>query len=85
MLAYDIPHESSVGYLLEESHRELVADLVNATILSTNANMVDEFCTQSSLERLIRQLTACFSERRVLNMHEGEAFSLRRILKSHKK
>ncbi|XP_075480299.1 ran-binding protein M homolog [Primulina tabacum] len=86
LLAYKLPHESCVGYLLEESHRELVADLVNATILSTNPNMEDEeFCTQSSLERLIRQLTSCFSERRALNMYRVECFDLRRILKSHKK
>lgn len=86
MLAYEQPDKSSVGYVLRESQRELVADAVNATILATNPNVKDaKCCLQSRLERLLRQLTACFLEKRSLNGGDGEAFHLRRILKSGKK
>ncbi|KAK8580094.1 hypothetical protein V6N12_070380 [Hibiscus sabdariffa] len=38
-LAYECPQESCFGYLLQESHRDVVADTVNAMILSTNPKM----------------------------------------------
>ncbi|CAI9755952.1 unnamed protein product [Fraxinus pennsylvanica] len=85
LLAYEEPDKSTVGYLLRESQRELVADAINAMILATNPNVKDaKCCLQSRLERLLRQLTACFLERRSLN-GGGEAFDLRRILNSGKK
>ncbi|KZV57094.1 ran-binding protein 10 [Dorcoceras hygrometricum] len=84
LLAYKQPDKSYAGYLLEESHRELVADALNAKILSTNPNMKDkESCLQSSLERLIRQLTTCFSKHRSYNGGQGEDFDLRRIVGIH--
>ncbi|CAJ1978226.1 unnamed protein product [Sphenostylis stenocarpa] len=83
LLAYERPLESSVGYLLKESQREVVADTVNAMILSTNPNMKEsKHCLQSYLERLLRQLTACCLERRSLNGEQGEAFQLQRVLNS---
>lgn len=86
LLAYEKPRESPVGYLLEESQREIVADTVNAMILSTNPNMKESHgCLQSSLERLLRQLTACCLERRSLNGDQGEAFHLHRELNTGKK
>lgn len=86
LLAYEQPQESSVGYLLEESQREVVADIVNAMILSTNPNMRDlHGCLHSYLERLLRQLTACCLERRSLNGDQGEAFHLHRVLNYTKK
>ncbi|KAK8483533.1 hypothetical protein V6N13_009147 [Hibiscus sabdariffa] len=81
LLAYERPQESSVGYLLEESQRDLVADTVNAMILSTNPNMKHtQGCLQSYLERLLRQLTSCCLERRSANGDQGEPFLLRREL-----
>ncbi|XP_022773532.1 ran-binding protein 10-like isoform X2 [Durio zibethinus] len=81
LLAYERPQESSVGYLLEESQRDVVADTVNAMILSTNPNMKDmKGCLQSYLERLLRQLTACSLERRSANGDQGEAFHLHQVL-----
>ncbi|XP_011096432.1 ran-binding protein 9 [Sesamum indicum] len=86
LLAYEQPSKSSVGYLLQESQRELVADAVNAMVLSTNPKLKDaSLCMHSCLERLIRQVTACFLEKRSLNGDQGEAFQLSRILKSGKK
>ncbi|KAL6961986.1 hypothetical protein U1Q18_036943 [Sarracenia purpurea var. burkii] len=87
LLAYEQPHRSSVGYLLEDSQREIVADTVNAMILFTNPNLKDSppGCLHSYLERLLRQLTACYLERRSLNGDQGEAFDLRRVLNSGKK
>lgn len=86
LLAYEQPQKSSVRYLLEESQLEIVADAVNAMVLSTNPNVKDRRdCLHSYLERLLRQLTACFLERRLLNGNQGEAFHLRRLLASHKK
>ncbi|KAM2027738.1 hypothetical protein ACFX1T_019988 [Malus domestica] len=83
LLAYERPRESSVGYLLEESQREVVADTVNAMILSTNPNLKDssQSCLHSYLERLLRQLTACCLERRLLSGDQGEVFHLQRVLK----
>ncbi|KAK9049931.1 hypothetical protein SSX86_007556 [Deinandra increscens subsp. villosa] len=81
LLAYEEPKKSSVGYLLGEWQRENVADAVNAMILSTNPEMKDHrSCLHSYLERLLRQLTACFLEKRLLNGNQGEAFHLRRVL-----
>ncbi|XP_052201946.1 ran-binding protein M homolog isoform X2 [Diospyros lotus] len=81
LLAYEQPQKSSVGYLLEESQREIVADNINSMILSTNPNVKDsEGCLHSYLERLLRQLTACCLERRSLNGGQGEAFYLHRVL-----
>ncbi|XP_021288859.1 ran-binding protein 10 [Herrania umbratica] len=85
LLAYEHPQESSVGYLLEESQRDVVADTVNAMILSTNPNMKDlQGCLHSYLEKLLRQLTACCLERRSANGDQGEAFHLHRVLNSGK-
>ncbi|KAB2030877.1 hypothetical protein ES319_D05G263700v1 [Gossypium barbadense] len=82
LLAYERPQESPVGYLLEESHRDVVADTVNAMILSTNPKMKDVHgCIQSYLERLLRQLTACCLERSA-NGGQGETFHLHRLLNS---
>ncbi|KAL3638705.1 hypothetical protein CASFOL_016612 [Castilleja foliolosa] len=86
LLAYEQPSTSSVGYLLGDTQRDLVADAVNAMILSTNPNIKDSsICMHSSLERLIRQVTACFLEKRSLNGDQGEAFELSRILNSGNK
>ncbi|XP_038994498.1 ran-binding protein M homolog isoform X2 [Hibiscus syriacus] len=81
LLAYERPQESSFGYLLQESRRDVVADTVNAMILSTNPKMKDvRGCLQSYLERLLRQLTACCLERRLADGGQGEPFSLSRLL-----
>lgn len=81
MLAYEEPNKSPVGYLLEESQRENVADAVNAMILSTNPDLKDrKSCLHSYLEMLLRQLTACFLQKRLLNGNQGEAFHLQRVL-----
>ncbi|GLT77566.1 hypothetical protein SLA2020_491360 [Shorea laevis] len=86
LLAYPQPQESPVGYFLKESQREVVADTVNAMILSTNPNVKDnQGCLHSYLERLLRQLTACSLERRLLNGDQGEAFHLHRVLNCDKK
>ncbi|XP_061362836.1 ran-binding protein M homolog isoform X2 [Gastrolobium bilobum] len=86
LLAYERPLESSVGYLLKDSQREVVADTVNAMILSTNPNMKEsKNCLHSYLERLLRQLTACCLERRSLSGEQGEAFQLQRVLSSGKR
>ncbi|OWM85090.1 ran-binding protein M homolog [Punica granatum] len=83
LLAYERPMESFAGYLLEDSQREVVADMVNAMILSTNPNVKDlQGCLHSYLERLLRQLTACCLERRSLNGDQGEGFHLHRALNS---
>ncbi|KAM7266709.1 hypothetical protein ACFE04_004606 [Oxalis oulophora] len=85
LLAYEQPKESSVGYLLQDSQREIVADTVNAMILSTNPNVKGlRDCLHSYLESLLRQLTACSLERRSLNGDQGEAFNLTRVLSSGK-
>nr|XP_010911815.1 ran-binding protein M homolog isoform X1 [Elaeis guineensis]XP_010911816.1 ran-binding protein M homolog isoform X1 [Elaeis guineensis] len=77
LLAYDDPQKSCVGYLLEDSHREYVADAVNAIVLSTNPNMSDpRNYLYSCLEKLLRQLIACFSQRRALNNNEGQELRL---------
>lgn len=86
LLAYEQPQKSSVGYLLGDSQREVVADAVNAMILSTNPSVKDsKDCLHSCLERLLRQLNACFLEKRSLNGDQGEGFHLHRILNSGRK
>ncbi|XP_038989468.1 ran-binding protein M homolog isoform X2 [Phoenix dactylifera] len=81
LLAYNAPLESCVGYLLEMSQREFVADAVNAVVLSTNPNLKDpESCMCTVLEKLLRQLTLCSLERRAFNEDQGEAFYLHREL-----
>ncbi|KAI4332306.1 hypothetical protein L6164_017228 [Bauhinia variegata] len=86
LLAYEQPQESSVGYLLKDSQREVVADAVNAMILSTNPNVKEaKICLHSNLERLLRQLTACCLDRRSLSADQGEAFQLHRVLSCGKR
>lgn len=81
MLAYEQPQESPVGYLLDDTQREIVADTVNAMVLSTNPNAKDlQGCLYPYLERILRQLTACCLVRRSLNGDQGEAFQLHRVL-----
>lgn len=77
LLAYEDPSKSCVGYLLKEAQLEFVADAVNVAILSTNPNLSNsENCMYSSLEKFLRQATACCLERRTLNDNQGEAFDL---------
>ncbi|KAJ6762120.1 RAN BINDING PROTEIN 9-RELATED [Salix koriyanagi] len=72
LLAYEQPQKCSAGYLLEDSQREIVADAVNAMILSTDPNVKDsQSCLRSHLESLLRQLTVCCLERRSLNGDQG--------------
>ncbi|WCJ44245.1 SPla/RYanodine receptor (SPRY) domain-containing protein [Euphorbia peplus] len=86
LLAYEKPEESSVGYLLEDSQREIVADTVNAMVLSTNPSLKNfQGCLRSYLERLLRQLTVCCLERRSMDGDQGEAFHLHRVLNNSKK
>ncbi|URE41785.1 SPRY [Musa troglodytarum] len=83
LLAYKVPVESSVGYLLDGPQREFVADAVNAVVLSTNPNLKDpDRCLYSCLEKLLRQLTLCSLERRASSEDQGEAFCLHRELQS---
>lgn len=85
LLAYEEPSKSSVGHLLGDSQREVVADAVNAMVLSTNPDAKEtKSCLHSQLERLLRQLTACCLERRFLNGDQGDAFNLHRVLNSSK-
>lgn len=82
LLVYPKPVESPVGYFLEDSQRELVADAVNAAILS---NKKDACHLHSHLEMLLRQLTVCCLERRSMNGDQGETFRLHHVLKQYKK
>ncbi|KAF8404247.1 hypothetical protein HHK36_009129 [Tetracentron sinense] len=85
LLAYEEPLKSSVGYLLDTTQREVVADAVNTMVLSTDPNMIDpQNCLHSYLEKLLMQLTTCCLERRSLNGDQGEAFDLHRVLHSGK-
>ncbi|KAL6318144.1 hypothetical protein AAG906_035649 [Vitis piasezkii] len=70
LLAYEQPHKSVVGYLLEDSQREVVADTVNAMILLRNPKVTDT------------QLTASCLMKRQLEGDQGEAFHLHRVLNS---
>lgn len=83
MLAYEQPHKSSIGYLLEDSHREVVADTVNAMILLRNPKATDpQVWSRSDLERLLRQLTASCLVKRQMEEDQGEAFHLHKVLNS---
>ncbi|KAL9234615.1 hypothetical protein vseg_009469 [Gypsophila vaccaria] len=85
LLAYEEPAKSPLGYLLGESQRDVVADSVNAMILSTNPNMNDsQSCLHSQLDKLVRQLTVCCLEKRSLNADQGEVFYLPSVLHSGK-
>ncbi|KAJ4917260.1 SPla/RYanodine receptor (SPRY) domain-containing protein [Raphanus sativus] len=86
LLVYRKPEESSLGYFLEDSQRELVADAVNAAILSTNPNKKDvqRNChLRFHLEILLRHLTVCCLERRSLNGNQGETFRLHHVLNNN--
>ncbi|XP_010681236.2 ran-binding protein M homolog [Beta vulgaris subsp. vulgaris] len=81
LLAYEEPLKSPVGHLLGESQREIVADAVNAMVLSTNSGLKDPLsCLHSQLEKLLRQLTACVLERRSFSGGQGETFNLHQAL-----
>ncbi|CAF1930175.1 hypothetical protein Bca4012_072857 [Brassica carinata] len=80
LLVYPKPEESPVGYFLEDSQRELVADAVNAAILS---NKKDACHLHSHLEMLLRQLTVCCLERRSMNGDQGETFRLHHVLNNN--
>ncbi|BBN00100.1 Ran-binding protein 9/10 [Marchantia polymorpha subsp. ruderalis] len=83
LLAYEHPEKSMVSYLLHVAQREAVADAVNAVVLATNpANLGKP--SQSALEMLLRQLTACLMEKRYLNGGQGEIFTLQRVLQGGK-
>lgn len=82
LLAYEHPAESPVGYLLKLGQREAVADAVNLVILATDpALSSSKSFPQSTLEKLLRQLTACHTEKWLLNGGQGEVFRLHRILR----
>ncbi|CAA7057830.1 unnamed protein product [Microthlaspi erraticum] len=82
LLAYKNPEESSVAYLLGETQKEVVADAVNAMVLSTNENII-EYELLSRLERLLRQLSTCSLLLRTLYNRQGEVFSLHRFLNNN--
>ncbi|KAJ6859075.1 ran-binding protein M [Populus alba x Populus x berolinensis] len=83
LLAYEQPQKCSAGYLLEDSQREIVADAVNSMILLTDPNVKDsQSCLRSHLERLLRQLTVCCSERRSFNGDQGESDFTQKMLLS---
>ncbi|KAG6532298.1 ran-binding protein M homolog [Zingiber officinale] len=83
LLAYKVPEESSLGYLLDLPQREFVADAVNAAVLSTNPAFKDpNRCMHSCLEKLLKQLTLCSLEKRAMNEDQGEAFYLHKELQS---
>eukprot|EP00252_Welwitschia_mirabilis_P004656 TRINITY_DN14955_c0_g1_i1.p1 TRINITY_DN14955_c0_g1~~TRINITY_DN14955_c0_g1_i1.p1 ORF type:complete len:458 (-),score=92.78 TRINITY_DN14955_c0_g1_i1:28-1401(-) len=85
LLAYEDPKSSSVGYLMGLSQREVVADAINAMILTTSHDWDDpQDCLQSKLEKLLRQLSLCLMERRSLNGGQGEIYSLQKILHANK-
>lgn len=82
LLAYEDPSTSCVGYLLDTRQRDIVADGVNVMILSGSPNLKSSkgnvCCTL--LEKLLKQLTACYIEGRSLNGQQGEVFNLHDIL-----
>lgn len=85
LLAYEEPSKSPVGYLLDMAQREVAADAVNIMVLLMNPDIKDPHsCTQSHLEKLLTQLTACCLERRALNGDQGEVFHLQRVLQRRK-
>ncbi|KAF8105749.1 hypothetical protein N665_0156s0003 [Sinapis alba] len=83
LLVYSKPEESPVRYFLEDSQRELVADAVNAAVLSTNPDKKDVRHLHSHLEMLLRQLTVCCLERRSINGDQGETFRLHHVLNNN--
>ncbi|KAK9110110.1 hypothetical protein Sjap_018170 [Stephania japonica] len=85
LLAYEEPLKSPVGYLLDKKQREVVADAVNTMVLLTNPALEDpQRRTQSHLEKLLKQLTACCLEKRALSGDQGEAFQLHKVLQKRK-
>lgn len=82
LLAYTNPEESVVAYFLGETQKEVVADAVNAMILSTNENII-EYESLSRLERLLRQLSTCSLLLRTLYNRQGEVFSLHQFLNNN--
>lgn len=78
LFAYEDPSSSPVAYLLSHSQREVVADILSASI-SALASPTGR-PPQSSLELLLRQLTACHTERRLVDGGQGEVFRLSRLL-----
>lgn len=80
LLAYEDPSKSCVAHLLEPQQREFVADAVNVMVLTTNPDVKDiEECVISRLEKLLKQLTRCSLERRLLTGDQGEAFDVRKL------
>ncbi|KAJ7522175.1 hypothetical protein O6H91_19G086200 [Diphasiastrum complanatum] len=85
LLAYENPAESPVGYLFKLGQREAVADAVNACVMGTNPVLLSSGQSpQSSLEKLLRQLTACQAEMRFFYGGQGEVFRLHKILQGSK-
>ncbi|CAN8308074.1 unnamed protein product [Cochlearia groenlandica] len=82
LLVYEHPEESNVGYFLDSSQREVVADAVNAAILATDPKGKEQQL-HSRLETLLRQLMTCCLELRSLNDGQGESLSLNRFLKNN--
>ena len=92
-MAYERPIESPVGYLLMFGQREATADVVNSAVLTTadvvnSAVLATDPLTlsskglhQSTLEKLLRQLSACQTERWILNGRQGELFKLHNVLR----
>ncbi|KAF7824994.1 pentatricopeptide repeat-containing protein [Senna tora] len=77
LLAYEQPQESSVGYLLHDSQREIVADTVNAMILSTNPNVKDaKNCLRPGLERNFGQFSNRLGEN-ILHASHFRIFPIR--------
>ncbi|XP_002992236.2 ran-binding protein M homolog [Selaginella moellendorffii] len=83
LLAYEKPAESPVCYLLKVRQREAVADAVNAVILAMNPNSSGP-SPQSTLEKLLRQLTCSQREVRAINGDQGEVFRLHKVLQGSK-
>ena len=82
LLAYERPIDSPVGYLLMFGQREAVADVVNSAVLATDPlTASSNGSQQSSLEKLLRQLTACQTEIWTLNGSQGELFKLQNVLR----
>ncbi|GAQ84119.1 spla ryanodine receptor domain-containing protein [Klebsormidium nitens] len=78
LLAYEDPSSSPVAYLLSHSQREVVADTLSASVLALASPTSRP--PQSALELLLRQLTACHTERRLVDGGQGEVFRLTRLL-----
>uniref|UniRef100_A0A1J3E0L1 Glucose-induced degradation protein 8-like protein n=1 Tax=Noccaea caerulescens TaxID=107243 RepID=A0A1J3E0L1_NOCCA len=84
LVAYTNPEESVVAYFLGETQKEVVADAVNAMVLSTNENIIEyEYESLSRLERLLRQLSTCSLLLRTLYNRQGEVFSLHQFLNNN--